>query len=133
MFYETFSWWGLLVVCVALGYSQQIGAYGRGRKSTKIENVSNLLIVIVFVVSFFISGVWGGVFLVLAFIVVNSTITKYIIKATFQKSIRYTPLDREEVQRQVMDEFMEKNKNVGDGFSIVDVEREVRRRLNIKD
>ncbi|MEA2065319.1 MAG: hypothetical protein U9O66_03455 [Patescibacteria group bacterium] len=129
MFYETFRWWGLLTLCIILGFSQQIGAYGRGYISSKIEMTSNLIMFIIFVASFFISGIWGGIFLILLLITINSSITKYIVKKIFRKIIGYVPSDKEKMQNRVVDEYLESGK----GLPMLEVDREVRKRLNIKD
>lgn len=131
MFYETFSWWGLLILGIASGFFQHIGFHGRGRKSQKIELFSNLIIIGVFIGSFFAGGFWGGMILILLFSIVNTYLTEYLAKKYFMDSFGYVPSEKEGVYKQVLDEFM--SKKIKDGFSPLDVEREVEKRLNTKD
>lgn len=129
MFYEKFIWWFLLFITSILGFVQLIGFYGRGSGSQKIERYTHLIILLTFLVSFFIVGFWGGICFIIIFIVLNSSIIKYLVKMAFKKYVGYVPSERKEIRKKI---FEEKIKNL-DSFSIDDVEKETKNRLNIKD
>lgn len=112
-----------------MGFIQLVGYYGRGRSSKKIENASFIVGLVLFFLAFYLFGFWGGITLILIFILVNSTLTKYLVKTFFRKTVGYVPSDREETHKKVTEEFMETKTK----FSVLEVEQEVHKRLGIKD
>ena len=122
-------WWIIFVLASVSGFVQLLGYYGRGSGSKKIEKSGFMVVLVFFFLTFYFVDFLGGIILIFIFILVNSTLTKYFVKTFFKKTSGYVPLDREEMRRAVMEEFMETKTK----FSLVEVELEVDKRLGIND
>lgn len=82
MFYQTLSWWILLGVGFIFSLLMQVGHYGRGRSSRKIEAISGIAILIISVICFIINGIWAGIVYYLlqgVFAGINQSLAKRVL------------------------------------------------------
>lgn len=69
---------------------------------------------------------WGGISLILVFLLINSTIIKYLVLKLLKKISGHVPIEKDELWAEVMDDFMKNRKE----FTVDEVSEEVERRLN---
>lgn len=113
------------------GFVQLVGYYGRGRSSAKIERYSYFTGLIFLLLSFYYFGFLGGVAMFIVFVLINSTIVKYLVQKYFIKISGHVPMEKAEMYNIVMREIMEGK--IKKKMDIVEIEKEVNRRLGIKD
>ena len=120
-FLQSYEWWSLLAGSFATGLIQLIGHYGIGRSSKKIEYTFNFITILIFILSFYRTGVLGGIILTILSVAANSSIAKLLVRKYFISKVGYIPRDREELRIEITNEYISR----GQTFSPLDVENEV--------
>lgn len=102
MFYESFTWWNSLMFTLFLGFFIQFNLNGNNSRRKIFLAFFWLFLVLFFIVSFFSLGFWGGIFLFLFFILIDSTITKYLVAFFFNISEKVPKLEKKDADNRII-------------------------------
>ncbi len=115
--------WILFVITSLIGVIQLFGYYGSGSSSKKIEYISFVIILVLFITVKLKFG-WSALLLfVVSFLVINTTIGKYFAQFIHLKFIGYIPRIRRERSKDLFENRMSTSE-VGNSINHIEIEKE---------